>query len=76
MGDAKFGHQIIKRSIAFVIMVFKCFKNGADILFNRQAAKDARFLWQISHAKTRTLENGHSSDISSINKDLPLIGGQ
>ena len=47
MGNGKFGHQIFQQRVSFGFVAGLGFQHRTNILFDRQAAEDAGFLWQI-----------------------------
>ena len=74
MRDAEFRQQFIQHRGTAISFRFHHFQRGADILFHRQAAKDAGFLGQIAKPQPRAAIHGQHGDIMPIHHHAPFIG--
>jgi hypothetical protein len=68
------GEQLLQPGVAGRAVGFRDLQHRQDILLNRQSAKDAGFLRQITQTQDSPAVHGQRSDVAPVQQDPARVG--
>src|SRR5579863_7580577 len=74
MTDREFGEQVVDSGLAQFGHWLRDFEHRPDVLLDRQAAEDRRFLRQIADPQASAAVHRQFGDVLAVEGDAPHIG--